>query len=108
MFHFHRSRTGSTEIFDIIIPQDSLPDAEARFGKPLQFDHRKQLFHEVGIVVFIHDTAQTEYVVACKSRFSEDECSTFYQQLEMLAGHRVHARGAEPDSGWFERDVLQD
>ena len=108
MFHFHRSRTGSTEIFDVIIPQDSLPDAESRFGKPLRFDHREQLFHEVGIVVFIHDAAQTEYVVACKSQFREDELSTFYQQLEMLAGHLVHAWGAEPINGWFEHDALKD
>jgi|ERR1035438_1498241 hypothetical protein len=108
MFHFHRSRTGSTEIFDVIIPQDSLPDANARFGKPLRFDHREQLFHEVGIVILIHDASRTEYVVACKSQFRETEHSTFYQQLEMLAGHHVHAGGEEVTKGWFEHGTLID
>lgn len=108
MFYFYRERTGSTEIYRVLIPQDALPDVEARFGAPLRFDHRDgKLFHDIGIVVLIHDDAETEYVVACKNQFNDSELEVFYQQLEMLAGHHVHTGDGEPERGWFVQGALR-
>src|SRR5262245_26561942 len=106
MFHFYRTRTGSTEVFEILILKDSLPDAESRFGKPLGYGHRGQPFHHVGGLVLVHDGPQVEYFVGCRSQFRENELSVFYQELEMLAGHDVHVGGSEAQQGWFEHDHL--
>jgi hypothetical protein len=108
MFFFNRLRAGKTEVFDILVPQDSLPNAETRFGKALRCGQRETRFHQVGIAVLIHDDDRTEYIVAGKDQFNQDELSVFHQQLEMLAGHSIHSGGSEPATGWFEHDELKD
>ena len=107
MFHFQRLRAGRTEVFEVLVAEDSLPNAEARFGKALAYDHRETRFHEVGILVLIHDEGRTEYIVGQKNYLEEDELRVFHQQLEMLAGHSVHEGGSEPAKGWYEHDVLK-
>ncbi len=109
MFHFNRLRAGTTEVFEVVIPQDSLPDAESRFGKPIAYGigQRDPLFHLLGVVVLIHSDQEVECVVACKSEFRENELSMFYRQLEMLAGHHVYTIGGEPTIGWFDHVELK-
>ena len=106
MFHFYRTRSGSTEIFDILISQDSLPDAETRFGQPISYSHRKPRFHQVGTVVLIHEGDGVEFIVACKGQFSDFEMVTFYEELEMLTGAGVYSGKGAEENGWFIQDKI--
>ena len=108
MFYFQRERAGDTEVFSVLAPEGSLPNAEERFGPSLKFDHRVQRFHDVGVVVLIHSDKNTEFIVACKGSLDDSERAVFDQQLEMLAGHSVYEMGGEPENGWFWHDSLKD
>src|SRR5690348_9925242 len=66
MFIFHRSRRQPVEIFDILIHEGQLPDAEERFGPALRWGRREERFHEVGNAILIHDEMQTEYFLMAK------------------------------------------
>lgn len=107
MFWFERTRNGQTEVFEILVPEGELPDAENRFGSAVQFDHRERLFHEVGTVVLIHEPEQTEYVVLGRGSLTGAEIKIFYQQLEMLAGRKTHQWGGEIEEGWFVHDAVR-
>lgn len=111
MFIFNRVlREGSAEVFDVLIPENSLKDSEKRFGMALKCNSRETLYHEVGKVIFIHRDKKVEYFVFCKSEFEIEESCQFYQELEFLAGYEVGGGMSDsenPDKGWFVHDFLK-
>ena len=108
MFVFSRSRSGSTEVFDILVPPSALPDAESRFGEPIMYCLGwPEVRHCVlGVLVMIHDDDEVEFFLGCKGQLSESELKTLYREIELMAGHGIREGGAEPEIGWFEHDTL--
>lgn len=107
MYIFHRTRAGTTEVFDIIIPEEALPQSTSRFGDPLRFSRREDRYHEIGTLVLIHDSDETEYLLAAKAGLSEDECFQLDRELELLVGKEIHCNGSDRIHGWFEHDALK-
>ena len=104
MFIFHRSRRQPVEIFDILVLEGGLPNAEGRFGAALRWGRREERFHEVGSAILIHDEMQTEYFLMAKEGLSEEELRLLDIELLQLIGEGqdVHTfgtgRSGEPSS----------
>jgi hypothetical protein len=107
MFIFHRTRMGTTEVFDIIISENSLPNSISRFGEPIRFNFRDSRHHTVGILVLIHDNTETEYILSIKEGLTEEESIQLDIELELLVGREVHCNGSDRIKGWFEHDALK-
>jgi hypothetical protein len=109
MFIFHRSRRQPVEIFDILVHEGGLPDAEERFGPALRWGRREERFHEVGNAILIHDEMQTEYFLMAKEGLSEEDLRLLDIELLQLIGEGqdVQAYGYGPVRGTFEHDVVQ-
>ncbi|QEH38980.1 hypothetical protein OJF2_75920 [Aquisphaera giovannonii] len=109
MFIFHRSRRQPVEIFDILIHEEGLPDAEERFGPALRWGRREERFHEVGHAILIHDELQTEYFLMAKEGLSEEDLGTLDVELLQLIGEGqdVQTFGYGPMRGTFEHDIVQ-
>ena len=109
MFIFHRSRRQPVEIFDILVHEGGLPDAEERFGPALRWGRREERFHEVGSAILIHDEMQTEYVLMAKEGLSEEDLGLLDIALLQLIGEGqdVHTFGYGPVRGTFEHDIVQ-
>src|SRR6476619_6016174 len=109
MFIFHRSRRQPVEIFDILILEGGLPNAEGRFGAALRWGRREERFHEVGSAILIHDEMQTEYFLMAKEGLSEEELRLLDIELLQLIGEGqdIHTFGDGPVRGTFEHDIVQ-
>jgi len=107
MFIFHRLRRGTTEVFDILLSENGLSEAEDRFGRAVRYGLREERYHSVGMVILIHDEKETEFFLACKSELEETEYAQLHQELEHLTGQELHALGSEPTIGWYEHDYLR-
>lgn len=106
MFLFNRIRTGTTEIFNIILPESSSLK-ERRFGEPLRFNRREERYYDIGKLILIHESAEIEYFLYMKQGLSESEQEKLMQEIELLAGSEVHTLGGEPELGWFLNDCLR-
>ncbi|WP_165231664.1 hypothetical protein [Aquisphaera insulae] len=109
MFIFHRSRRQPVEIFDILVHEGGLPDAEERFGPALRWGRRDERFHEVGSAILIHDEMQTEYFLMAKEGLSDADLNLLDIELLQLIGEGqdVHTFGYGPIRGTFEHDIVQ-
>jgi hypothetical protein len=109
MFIFHRARRHPVEIFDILILEGNVPDAEERFGTALRWGRRDERFHEVGSAILIHDEMQTEYFLMAREGLSEDELALLDVELLQLIGEGqdVHTYGTGTVRGTFEHDIVQ-
>jgi len=107
MYIFSRTRTGTTEVFEVIIPEETLPDGTSRFGNPVGFNHRDKRYFEIGTLILIHDDDETEYLLATKAGLTENEYLQLDRELELLVGREVRCTGSDRIQGWFEHDSLR-
>ena len=109
MFIFHRSRRHPVEIFDILILEGGVPDAEERFGPALRWGRREERFHEVGSAILIHDDMQTEYFLMAKEGLAEEDLRLLDIELLQLIGEGQDVRtfGDGPFRGTFEHEIVQ-
>jgi hypothetical protein len=109
MFIFYRQRTGSTEVFSICGDPSDFPDGKQRFGKPLRFDEREELYYDIGTLVLIHHENGIEVIVAGRDELNELEYTALLRQIEHLAGRAVWSHSDdEPQKGWFIRGAFAD
>lgn len=107
MFIFYRQRTGSTEVFSICGDPSDFPDGKQRFGKPLRFDEREEVYYEIGTLVLIHHNDGIEVIITGRDELSELEHTALLRQIEHLAGRAVWSYADdEPQKGWFIRGAF--
>ncbi len=81
MFTFHRTESRPAEIWNIIVAEGSLQDAESRFGSALRFNAREpdegqgpNSFHKIGVLVaFEVKNGDVEFLLACKDGLTDAE-----------------------------------
>ena len=110
MFIFSRTRTLPSEVWEILVALDSVPDAEKRFGPALRFrpgnDASDIRYHDVGRLVLIgSENDKSEILLAYKELIPAEQ-RVLDQEIERLVGHSVWDGGEEPVAGHFVHATL--
>jgi hypothetical protein len=117
MFIFQRSGHSTThadvaEVWRVLLPEGSLPDAAKRFGPALVHDGTELSSgptecHEVGVLFLYHrDEDQIDFLLGAKGALKENEERMLSFAIENLVGASIHD-GEEPVNGWYWFDTLK-
>lgn len=108
VFIFYRTRSGSTEVFDILLPEGAAEKSAERFPEGVRYNARSDRYQKVGLLVLMRDGKSDEYVLCVESALFTNEYETLVREIELLVGRDVHKMGADPVTGRYVHDILTD
>lgn len=111
MFTFLRSASSPAEVWLILLPENSRPNATKRFGAAViyegtEFKKGPPKCHEIGTLVVLRREREVEILVGGKNGLTAEEERMLSFQIESLVGAHVH-EGSEPVQGWYWHDSLR-